>query len=256
VLPHFHSAGRRDIVEHIERGLRALEIAPALHRARRAELLILLSEACKSVGDYVGTRDAARRAADEARAVDSVLFASAAICHADWYKLGEADVTSVDLLREALVLLDASPSRARAEVLATLAATLSLQGDPTSGGPLAEEAVRIARALHDPVTLWGAIAGRIITLWGDEDVTQRFALSDELARLGKSAEDPSLYLPGQENQQYARAELGDLSGFRTYLNGFSEDIERLRQGTLVLKRTSQLAPRGWAAWELPLLHVK
>jgi tetratricopeptide (TPR) repeat protein len=242
-----------DAIGHIERGLHALSLG-GHDASARAELLLALAEARTSLADREGARDAARRAADEARTTDPALFASAAISHADWGAFGQSDPESIGLLREALTLLGEEDSASRARVLAMLGSTLSLEGDPESGGDLADRAVAIARTVEDPVTLWSALWARNISLEGSADVGQRLAVTRELVQLGQELGDPSLYLPALENEQYAMVELGDMTRFDSYLDSFGVEQENIRAGRRQLKRG--FGPVGFSSWEVPLVSTR
>ena len=92
----------------------------------------------------------------------------------------------VDLLERALVALGTDHSAMRAMVMVHLAsATIFTPGAAGRDGRAAEEAVRLARLLGDPVTLLRVLVKASIVLWREADGRPRaLALANEITALG------------------------------------------------------------------------
>ena len=142
------------------RVLAAQEAAPAeagaagrAARLRSAQLLMLMGEARTRAGEGTRGRDACRRAAESARALDEpLLLAEAALAYAAEMRFGVVDPIMVDLLRDALARLPEEPTPLRARVQARLAAAVAPSGS-AEGVSLARGAIDLARRLGDRETL-------------------------------------------------------------------------------------------------------
>ena len=84
-----------------------------------------------------------------------------------------------------------SGTGAEARVIAALARQLqhSVPADRPRAGPLAEQAVMIARALNDPSTLAGCLLASHDTLWRPGTAIERAVIAAEIADLARRAED-------------------------------------------------------------------
>jgi DNA-binding SARP family transcriptional activator len=153
------AAGRRasarlafeDAAAHYERGLQALQLAPAPEEDRRGELLLALGVARWSVGDMDRAREASRLAAELAeRRGEPEQFARAALAHAGPPSRFEAAATVrgpvIDLLERALEALGDGESALRARVMARLALALTFSAP---GRPLARQALDPVRRVGD-----------------------------------------------------------------------------------------------------------
>jgi eukaryotic-like serine/threonine-protein kinase len=154
-------AGRRasarlafeDAAAHYERGLQALQLAPAPEEERRGELLLALGVARWSVGDMDRAREACRLAAELAeRRGEPEQFARAALAHAGPPSRFEAAAAvtgpHIDLLERALEALGDGESALRARVMARLALALTFSA-PERRRPLSQQALDPVRRVED-----------------------------------------------------------------------------------------------------------
>jgi DNA-binding SARP family transcriptional activator len=202
-------------VAYLERGLRCLDEAPAPDRARRVDLLVALADARRLVGDLAGSREAALRAADDARAVGSAPhLAAAAMLQVGLGVAGKPDPAVDSLCGEALAALGDDATGLRIQVLARLALHRALwEGRAPEGGALAEEALTLARGLGDPDPLQDALWARAISLVGSPAVDERQALGDELVAMAERLGNPRVLGRGLRMRAMARLEQGDMAGF-------------------------------------------
>jgi hypothetical protein len=97
----------------------------------------------------------------------------------------------VGVLNNARQALNGSGTTTEAEVTAALARQLqhSVPVDRPQARPLADQAVRIARTLHDPATLASCMLAQHDILWTPGTATARAAIAAEIADLAKQAND-------------------------------------------------------------------
>jgi len=207
-----------EAVQHLQRGLHVLDHAPTADARQRIALLMCLGEARLATREPDAARDAARRAADEARRVgDRELLARAAVLHASRYTFGKLDST-LALLTEALAAVGESSPITRIHVLAELSQVQILQGDHPQGEQHAKAALEAARDIGDPYALSHAVMARVVSLWGTPHAEERLALTEELLELSAAVGDANGHFSGLLFRSYTLAELGDLSGHdRVYI---------------------------------------
>jgi hypothetical protein len=111
----------------------------------------------------------------------------------------------VGVLNNARQALNGSGTTTEAEVTAALARQLqhSVPVDRPQARPLADQAVRIARTLHDPATLASCMLAQHDILWTPGTATARAAIAAEIADLAKQAND---------QERHAQALLGGRGG--------------------------------------------
>jgi DNA-binding SARP family transcriptional activator len=200
-------AGRRasarlafeDAAAHYERGLQALQLAPAPEEERRGELLLALGVARWNVGDMDRAREACRLAAELAeRRGEPEQFARAALAHAGppWRFEAAAAVTGplIDLLERALEALGDDDSALRARVMARLAFTQRFS-DPERRRPeLSRQALdRVRRVGDRPELVAEAAALRALgEYFRGESLSQARAALAEAHRLIDELTDDEL----------------------------------------------------------------
>jgi len=152
------------------------------------ELQLTLARALVGAGDPAGAKKACALASEQARLIGAGdLLAAAALEYGVTLFAGLGDAELVALLREALPVLAPSDTAMRAKVMARLVAALNppRPSDMPEMIALAREATALARGLHDEhvllYVLQSVVAGLVYLV--DED--ERFALLDEITRLGR-----------------------------------------------------------------------
>jgi class 3 adenylate cyclase/tetratricopeptide (TPR) repeat protein len=177
---------------------RALELydqAPGGDRSERCELLIGLGEAQRQVGNpafrqtLLGAAELAQELGDTDRLSRAVLANSREWVTANQF--GAVDSDRVQALEAAAAALPGDDPR-RARVLALLAYELHYGDQLERCRALAEQAVEIARAAGDPVTLAHTLANATAATWGTDTLQQRKRVSDELTELVQHMDDPRL----------------------------------------------------------------
>ena len=151
-------------------------------------------------------------------------------------------IAALDRARTALAGTD---STVEACVTAALARQLqhSVPRDRPRAGPLAEQAVAIARRHDDPATLAECLLAQHDAVWTAGTAAQRAGIADEIARLAERAGDPERRTQALLLTATARLELGD-PAFRAPLAEYIHETQRLRQPRhdyLVRTRTAALA---------------
>jgi class 3 adenylate cyclase/tetratricopeptide (TPR) repeat protein len=129
----------------------------------RCELLLRLGDAQRLAGDpahrqtLVDAAEMARRLSDPER------MARAALAKSRWFASvvsSTGDVEQVELLEASLQAIGPAPSQLRARLLATLAAELVYTPRSEERFATADEALRIAREVGDPMTLFDVLFRR------------------------------------------------------------------------------------------------
>ena len=200
---------------HLERGLRALELADPADHARTADLLLALAEARLDSGDVTGHKDATRHAADAARAAGSAeRLGQAAALHMHLSVVGTPDPAGATMCESALEALGSDHPALQARVLAGLAYYRALsESQGIAASELAQEALDLARTAGDPDALALALFVRAICLTGSVQVHERIRLADELLELAAATGDLFHRSQGLRVRAPARLELTDIAGF-------------------------------------------
>jgi class 3 adenylate cyclase/tetratricopeptide (TPR) repeat protein len=161
----------------------------------RCELLIGLGEAQRQIGNPDSRRtllDAARLAQELG---DTDQLARAVLANSQGWvtasRSGLVDTERVQALEVAAGALPAEDPR-RAQVLALLAYELHNGSEQTRCRSLAAQAIQIARAARDPGALAQTLANASAATWATDTLRERQRVSDELAELVLSLEDPRL----------------------------------------------------------------
>jgi class 3 adenylate cyclase/tetratricopeptide (TPR) repeat protein len=176
---------------------KALELgeASADNRSERCELLIGLGEAQRQIGNPESRRtllDAARLAQELG---DTDHLAGAVLANSQGWvtasRFDAVDSERVQALEAAAQALPPDDAR-RAQVLALLAYELHQGGNEERCRELAAEAIATARAAGDAAALAQTLANASAATWGTDTLQQRREVSDELAELVQSLENPRL----------------------------------------------------------------
>jgi hypothetical protein len=172
-------------IDHLERGLRTLELAGAPDAETRARLLVTLAEAHHLAGDVSRSKAVASTAADAARAVGSPkLLARAAMWRSAFPLAGVEDPPAAELLEEALGALPEGDHRVRASLLGRLAVYRAVnEGQGPAADGTARRAVSVARSSGDATALMRALTDRCLVLQGEPDLAVPRRHCEELRTL-------------------------------------------------------------------------
>jgi hypothetical protein len=204
-----------EAVVRLERGLDVLDLEPASDRARRSDLLRVLAQARRELGDLERNHRATLAAAADARAIRSAeRLAQAALVYWSTAGTGMRDPIVPQLTEEALDLLGDAEPALRARLLARLAHYRAVaESRGWALGEQTEEAVTLARRTGDGTALAAALAVRTRLLYGTERVGDRLSLADELLRLGVAQSDQRAVLTAVAYRLDAHFELGDRAAY-------------------------------------------
>src|SRR5262249_43385827 len=161
--------------------------------ATRIRLILQHADALWRANDTAAARTASLEASEMARGVDGALFAEAVMGYAGTFtaEIGLPDPTLLMLLEEALTVVPAGPLSLRAQLLARLSRALSL--NPAAAGrreQLSAEALDLARASGDALTLTRALLARYFAILGPDRIAEPLALADDVVRVPQPTRRP------------------------------------------------------------------
>jgi tetratricopeptide (TPR) repeat protein len=148
-----------------------------------------------------------------------------------------------DVLEQALTLLAAGDSAARAELLAVLAAELTWADDGDRRFDLSDEALAMARRVGDAATTARVLYRRSITIMAADTVAQRHAEAEELLALVERLGDEFLTYQALDNCARVNVEIGDVPRAVALLRQANRIGQRLRQPLVSWLGT--VAEAGW-----------
>jgi class 3 adenylate cyclase/tetratricopeptide (TPR) repeat protein len=222
-----------DAAAYYERGLDALDLASAPEDERRSELLLALADARWSSGEMDKAREAGRLAVEVAdRSGDSEQLARAALAFAGPVRLEVAAAVAgplVGLLERALEALDESDSALRARVMARLAAVLAFSAPRRRRPALAYQALEMARRVGDTRTLVEVQSRISSATWGPDNLDERRATADELARLAAEVGDRAFEAAARRCSVVNLLELGDIDAAERELAACDRLADALHQ---------------------------
>lgn len=203
--------GFSEAAEWYARALTALGQDSSADLEGRAELLVRLADAELHRGAIEAGKKHAERAADLARALGNrALFCRSALTYGSILVFAAIDQKLVELLREALSLLDPSDSPERAVLGARLAAALQPAEDPDEPIAMAREAVLMARRLGNP-RVWLETARYAVSAMMDlARPSERVELNREYIHTAESLDEPLEALRGKMRLVFDCFELGDV----------------------------------------------
>ena len=210
-----------DAVRHYQNALHALELAPPVAARKRAELLLALAEALARAGDGAAARRCVSSASDVAARLDApaLLVRAALQFRGRQFSLTlAADAEHVRVLEAALAAVGDGNPALRARVLAKLALERLAGGDVPDAAMLSAEALALARAAGDPVTVAAAGTSRHWVLLGSVDLAERQALARETFQVAGAAGDREKVVSALFQLLADLVEAGDLRGARRLLH--------------------------------------
>jgi DNA-binding NarL/FixJ family response regulator len=166
----------------------ALELLEPRDIAERCDLLLMLAETCRLIGDREGGRRACLEAAALARMLDAPeRLARAALAFPNTH-LNNYDPTHHALLEEALAL-PPQQQDIHAMLLGRLARVLYEAGDHERMQEVSREALAAGRRTGDARARAHVLLQVSVPLWDLHQIADRLALATDLARAGEVAGD-------------------------------------------------------------------
>jgi tetratricopeptide (TPR) repeat protein len=216
-----------------ERALQALDLHDQPDAVLRGELLVDLGEARQRMGALDAARVALQDAVAIARRLDPALcgplLARASLALAGvGPEVGRVDGALVELLDQALHVLDPADGALRARLLARLASELSYAPVDTRRHELGAQAVAMAERVGDPAALGYALVRRLIVLLEPGNAVQRQVLASSILDLARRTGDRELAAEGRGWRLFAHLELGDLAGVEQDLDALCQLAEETR----------------------------
>ena len=214
--------GYEEAAAHYERGLEALALAQPPDDERRCELLLELAEVRWAVGNRDRAREACLRAAELAeRLGDAKRLARAALIFSGpprMHLVGPTTESVLDLLERALTALGDDESPLRARVMSRLAVALAyLPAHRERTRTLAGDALAMARRIGEPAALAEVLASTHWATWGPDNVDERLAMNEELARRAAELDDGVLGAYAHGRGVSELLEVGDTEASRRRL---------------------------------------
>ncbi len=205
-----------EAARQLGRALQALELCGQADGQQACELMLALGEAQGCAGEREAASGTLRHAAAMARRLgDARAFARAALgVERQWFfaaVVGEVDAELVELLEEALDLLDDRESELRALVAARLAIELYFSPQRARCDELSREAAEIARRLGDPRTLATVLLARHAAIWSPDRTQEQLALADEALPLAQASGERDLVLAARWFRYLAWLDLGEIA---------------------------------------------
>jgi tetratricopeptide (TPR) repeat protein len=202
-----------EAARHYELALRALELNAEPDGGLLSDLLIMLSDALWSAGEFDRGKAVALRAVEVARSLEwPAQVARAALGYAGHLPAFGAvatDETVLALLEGALAGLAEGESGLRARLMARLAEELTLSPSHERRWRLSREAMDLARRNRDRGVLASVLRSTYWGLWVPEAVEDWVAVATEIIELGEQGGDRALALEGYILRLIAFIELGD-----------------------------------------------
>jgi eukaryotic-like serine/threonine-protein kinase len=235
---------------------RALQLLPLLDDGvveRRCEILLRLGDSQWRAGDTPGARDNFDECAEAAvHAGLAEALARAALGHVaaggrggvGWWALF-LDTAGIQLLEQALAALPDGDSSLRAQVLARLAAELYTTDQVARRTVLSDQAIEMARRLHDQEALLVALHGRHWVRFEPDRVDARLANADEMLRVATDRGDDEMAFMARHARLHCCLELCNVEGMEAELAAITHLAERIRQPfylwvTAVLRTTKAI----------------
>ena len=199
----------------------------------RTELSLALGDADARTGDLDSARLSFRKAADLAREIGSgTMLARAALGYGgrhQWARAGH-DTQLVALLRDALERLGSADDMLRARLMTRLAG--AQRSDPSKRDEcdkLSQQAIDLARAMDDQVTLGFALAGRFWATWWPENPEERERLTDEIQAVADRTGDSERLSEANLMRFLVLFERGSVAEARQQMDELADVVHRMRQ---------------------------
>jgi hypothetical protein len=226
-----------DAAAHYQRALVVLHREPEPDKRTRCELLLGLGDARRRCGDVVASRAALEPAFGLARDLgEAEWMARAALDLGSssswglWEDLWLPDETAVRLLEGALAALPEDDSVLRARVLGQLAVQFRTEDELHTRS---EQALQMARRLHDPLALTDALGARLVA-WPVAGADERLPYADELVAMAHAARLREPAALGRQFRVILLLQQGDVIEAEAELARFEQAARELRQPILLV----------------------
>jgi DNA-binding SARP family transcriptional activator/tetratricopeptide (TPR) repeat protein len=226
-----------DAAAHYQRALVVLRREPEPDKRTRCELLLGLGDARRRCGDVAAARAALEPAFGLARDLgEAEWMARAALDLGSssswglWEDLWLPDETAIRLLEGALAALPEDDSVLRARVLGQLAVQFRTEDELHTRS---EQALQMARRLHDPLALTDALGARLVA-WPVAGADERLAYADELVAMAHAARLREPAALGRQFRVILLLQRGDVIEAEAELARFEQAARELRQPILLV----------------------
>jgi class 3 adenylate cyclase/tetratricopeptide (TPR) repeat protein len=247
-----HSLAYEDAARHYRRALELLGDDPA-EAERRCGLQLSLGEALRRAGELEPAREIFLAAAAGARHLGrGEELARAALGHGAGAGgmgfLDGPDETLIELLEEALQMLDGAENALRVRVLARLALELYFTDQAGRREQLGAEAVDLAERLGDRQALTVALYGSARATWGPDNAAERNQASARIIELAVELSNIEMEFLGRHLRFCVSLELGEMDRFDAEVDhcerladALREPLYRWQAGVM---RANQVLTRG------------
>lgn len=227
-----------DAVAHLETALQLADLDPTSTADSKCDLLLELAEAQRMAGNTAAAKEAAERAADEARTLDDgERLARAALAYGGiWGELGVRNEKILSLLHESLELLGEDDSKIRARVLGRLgveygtgALDEDFAGVEARRIELSQAAIDMAERVGDDLALANGLIARQYAYAGPDRVADRLESAKKIVELGTATGDRDVAQQGYIWKMLGYLETGDIDSLIRELSAYSSRTSELKQ---------------------------
>jgi tetratricopeptide (TPR) repeat protein len=206
-----------DASRHYLMALEVLDVSTPGDVMRRSELLCAIGDAAWRTSDVERARASFLEAAALARQLgDPIRLATAALGLGGggfrpwWTEQGLVDDVLVELLEEALDVLDRGDTALRVKLLGSLAQQFFVFDETDRRQRLADESLTMARRINEPATLVQALFFWRMARWQFANVRDRLAVSNEALELAQALDQRELVMQALSFRLVDLMELGDV----------------------------------------------
>jgi class 3 adenylate cyclase/tetratricopeptide (TPR) repeat protein len=196
----------------------------------RCELLLRLGDARRLAGDPEHRRTLSEAAAMARRLGDAERMSRAALAKSRWFSStvsSSGDIDQVELIEASLAAIGPEPSPMRARLLATLASELVYTPRANERFATADEALQVARAVGDPMTLFDVLFRRAPVARRRSRAETETELA-EMQALVADGQDPLRQALADVITVHRRIESGDIDGCDPPLHRAVQIADELR----------------------------
>ena len=214
------------------RALKLLEIVEPSNHARRVQHLLRLGSAQLHARDRVGAQASFRSAARLARKLGAAKELAAAALGASpgffAIEAGNVDFFLIDLLEEAIDMLESNDPALEARLLARLAMALHWS-DTDRRVTLSRRACDIAEQTGDAKTCLYVLHARWLAEWSKDNFEERYELAKRLVHRAEELKERELLLVCRLFLLVGLLERGEMEAFDRELSIFTHLVVELRQ---------------------------
>jgi DNA-binding SARP family transcriptional activator len=223
-----------EAVELRRAALGAGEQDPELTLADRYELFVGLAVALQLAGNWIELRSVVRQAlrvADELDDLERLLRAATMLStNALWQPGGFGDIDDevIAMLRSVLDRLPPGDSPMRCRAMVSIASETFYASTRQERWALCEEAIAMARRLHDPKLLLWALLTSVLPIWRPASAFQRVQMTEVAMALARQLGDGIALSTAMVQHATARSELGRVDGLLDLVSRAREQAQEQR----------------------------